>query len=222
MDFIFMLTSQDRTVPDCLDVLDHIAPLGLRHIGFKDVGVPPETLRALHAAIKASGAESYLEVVATSPEAARASARMGAALGVDHLLGGTEVDATLAMLRGRATKYYPFPGAPFDHPTRLAGSAALIAAQTKTYISQGCAGVDLLAYRATEAAPLDLVRAARAACGEAGRLICAGGVDSPAIIAALAEAGADAFTVGSAVFAGTFAAGDASVRAQLAAILGCV
>ena len=35
-----MLTRADQTVPDCLEVLDHIAPLGLRqHVGFKDVGV---------------------------------------------------------------------------------------------------------------------------------------------------------------------------------------
>lgn len=33
-----MLTRHDRTVPDCLAVLDEIAPLGLRHIGFKDIG----------------------------------------------------------------------------------------------------------------------------------------------------------------------------------------
>ena len=44
MDFIFMLTRDDRTVPDCLDLLDEVADLGLRHIGFKDIGVSPETV----------------------------------------------------------------------------------------------------------------------------------------------------------------------------------
>ena len=44
MNFIFMLTRQDRTVADCLDVLAQIAPLGLKHIGFKDIGVDPQTL----------------------------------------------------------------------------------------------------------------------------------------------------------------------------------
>ena len=41
MDFIFMLTRDDRTVLDALDVLDEIRPLELRHIGFKDVGLEP-------------------------------------------------------------------------------------------------------------------------------------------------------------------------------------
>ena len=37
MDFIFMLTRDDRTVGDCLELIDLIRPVGLKHIGFKDV-----------------------------------------------------------------------------------------------------------------------------------------------------------------------------------------
>ena len=36
-----MLTRDDRTVTDCLEVLDTIEDLGITHIGFKDVGVDP-------------------------------------------------------------------------------------------------------------------------------------------------------------------------------------
>lgn len=217
-----MLTRADRTVPDCLDVLTQIAPLGLTHIGFKDIGADEPTLRALNAGIKALGAQSYLEVVATSPEAALTSARIAAAIGVDHLLGGTQVPETLAILQGTNIKYYPFPGTPIGHPTQLGGDAAQIAADTADFIAQGCAGVDLLAYRATEADPLALTRAARAACGPLGRLICAGGVDSPARITALAQAGADAFTIGSAAFDNAFAPGKPGLLAQLQEIISCV
>ncbi|KAB1141036.1 hypothetical protein F7R91_34020 [Streptomyces luteolifulvus] len=45
----------------------------------------------------------------------------------------------------------------------------------------GCAGVDLLAHRATEADPLDLVRAARAAT--TGRLVVAGSQPAPVVAA---------------------------------------
>ena len=216
-----MLTCQDRTVPDSLNVLAQIAPLSLRHIGFKDIGADPQTLRALNAGIKNLGAESYLEVVATSPEAALASARFAAAIGVDHLLGGTQIPETLKILQGTGVKYYPFPGTPIGHPTKLGGDAAQIAAHTADYIAQGCAGVDLLAYRATDADPLDLVRAARIACGSR-KLICAGGVDGPARIAALRTAGADAFTIGSAAFDATFAPGKPGLIAQLQEILACL
>ncbi len=44
-----MLTRQDRTVENCLAVLEEIAPLGLTHIGFKDIGVDAQTLHLLNA-----------------------------------------------------------------------------------------------------------------------------------------------------------------------------
>ena len=60
MDFIFMLTQHDRTVPDCLGVFENIADLGLRHVGFKDVGATPETLKELNRRIKASARRAIL------------------------------------------------------------------------------------------------------------------------------------------------------------------
>jgi len=69
MDFIFMLTHHDRTVDDGLAILDEILPLGVRHIGFKDIGVNIDTLDRLNTTIKTAGATSYLEVVSTGAEA---------------------------------------------------------------------------------------------------------------------------------------------------------
>jgi hypothetical protein len=217
MDFVFMLTRGDQTVPDCLEVLDEIRPLGLTHVGFKDVGVSPEVLAELDRRIKASGATSYMEVVSTSREACLRSARVARDVGVDRLLGGTEVEAVLAILAGSAVRYLPFPGRPFDHPTKLAGSAAQVEDDCRRFRALGCAGVDLLAFRATEADPLELVRAARG--GMDGTLLVAGSVQSAAQIRALADAGADAFTIGSAAFDGSFAPRMGSLRSQLRAVL---
>ncbi len=218
MDFIFMLTRQDQTVVDCLEVFQAIRGVGLGHVGFKDVGVERDSLRRLHDAIKASGATSYMEVVATSPEAMLRSARVAVELGVDRLMGGTMVGEILALLQGSRTAYYPFPGRPVGHPTKLGGTPAEVESQCRAFMQQGCAGVDLLAYRATEADPLALVRAARKGVGQ-GLLICAGSVDSPARIAALAEAGCDAFTIGSAAFDGSFSPRRGLLTGQLADIL---
>lgn len=217
MDFIFMLTRHDQTVEDCLDVLDAIAGLGLRHVGFKDVGVDARTLGVLSERIRRTGATSYLEVVSTSPAAALRSARVAVDIGVERLLGGTEVERTLEILAGRPVAYHPFPGRPEGHPTRLGGTPESVAADCRRFAALGCAGVDLLAYRATEADPLALVRAARAATP--GYLVVAGSVNSPARIRALAVAGADAFTIGSAAFDGTFAPRRGLLASQLEAIL---
>ncbi|HZS84524.1 MAG TPA: hypothetical protein VFA50_16745 [Stellaceae bacterium] len=217
MDFIFMLTRDDRTVPDCLERLEEIADLGLRHIGFKDVGVPPATLDALNRRIKAMGAASYLEIVSLAPEDCRRAGEAARAIGVDCVLGGGHVEILRAAVAGAPIRLFPFAGEPEGHPTRLRGDARRIAADCRRSEALGCAGIDLLAYRAVEAAPLDLVRAARAALR--GRLIVAGSVDTPERIADLAAAGADAFTIGTALLDGRFAAGREGLRAQLAAVL---
>lgn len=218
MDFIFMLTRQDRTVPDCLDLLDVIAPLKLRHIGFKDVGVDVDTLHRLNRRIKDAGATSYMEIVSESRAACERAARLAAEIGVDCLLGGTDPEAVRAATAGYAIDYYPYPGLPGGHPTRLGGNPALIAQHCRAFVEAGCSGVTLLAYRATEAEPLALIHAARQALGQA-RLVVAGSIGTPTRIRTLAEAGADAFTVGSAIFDGRFAPAKDDVLAQLQAAL---
>jgi hypothetical protein len=219
MDFIFMLTRQDQTVEDCLEVFEELRPLGLKHVGFKDVGVGYPTLERLHRAIKESGATSYMEVVSTTPDAALTSARVARRLGVDRLMGGTDVAGTMDILAGTSTAYFPFPGRPTGHPTRLGGSPAEVEEQCRRFLGQGCAGVDLLAYRATEAEPLDLIGAARRGLGGGGSLIVAGSIDSPERIRAVAAAGTDAFTIGSAAFDGSFSPRKGLLANQLRDIL---
>lgn len=214
-----MLTRRDETVADCLEVLEAIRPLGLRHIGFKDVGVEPETLARLNRAIKDQGAVSYLEVVSATPEAVLNSARIARRLGVDRLMGGTEAAGVLEILAGSGIEYYPFPGRPEGHPTRLGGQPEDVEAQCRRFLEMGCAGVDLLAYRATEADPLELTRACRRGLGAAGRLIVAGSIDSPERIRGLAAAGAEAFTIGSAAFDGSFSPHKGLLSHQLSDVL---
>ena len=214
-----MLTRADRTISDGLDVLDDIRSLGLRHIGFKDVGIEPAALAALHRAIKELGATSYLEVVSTTPEACLQSARVARELGVDRLLGGTHVEEVLQILAGSSVAV-PAVSRP---AVRSSDEARRLAPRRRGRLPavRGArrAGVDLLAYRATEADPLELVRAARR--GDAGgTLLVAGGVgDARRRSARSPTAGADAFTVGSAVFDGSFAPHVGSLRSQLKAVL---
>ena len=51
-DFIFMLTRQDRTVANAVDLLPEVLAAGMQHIGFKDVGLPLPGLRQLVAMLK--------------------------------------------------------------------------------------------------------------------------------------------------------------------------
>lgn len=219
MDFIFMLTRGDRTVEDCLVVLDEILPLALKHIGFKDVGVEFEVLVKLTERIRRGGALSYMEVVSETPEACLRSAAAAKTLGIDRLLGGTDVAAVRRIIAGTSTTYYPFPGFPVGHPTKLGGQPADVAAHCEKFMAEGCGGCDLLAYRATEADPLDLVRAARRGLGKTGYLIVAGSIASRQRIADVAAAGGDAFTIGTAVFDGSYSPRKGSILSQLGDVI---
>jgi hypothetical protein len=221
MDFIFMLTHGDKTVENCLDVLDEVLPLGLGHIGFKDIGVPGDVLHELTRRIREAGVTSYMEVVSETPEACLRSAHVAVELGVDRLLGGTDMAAITPVLEGSEIAYYPFPGFPVDHPTKLRGQPDDIAEHCRTFMANGAAGVDLLAYRATDADPIDLVKAARAALGN-GELIVAGSIECSEQVKALRDAGVDGFTIGTAVFDGIFESGCEGVAPQIQAVLDCL
>ena len=218
IDFVFMLTRQDRTILDCLEVFEEIKTLGLGHVGFKDIGADMGTLRRLTAEIKSTGAVSYLEVVSTSDDACLRSARAAVELGVDRLLGGTNIEAVLEAIRGTKISYLPFAGRPHGHPTVLDGTPAGIESDCRRFAEYGCAGVDLLAYRAIEANPIHLVRAARAGMPD-NHVLVAGSIDSPERIRDVAEAGADSFTIGTAALEGSFSPRKGALKSQLMDIM---
>ena len=214
-----MLTRDDATVADALALVEIARPLGVRHIGFKDVGADASMLQSLTSAIREAGASPWMEIVSTTREAELRGVELGRDLGVDRLLGGVHVDDALRILEGSATRYLPFAGAPSGHPTRLGGAASEVEAQCRILAAKGCAGVDILAYRATEAEPLDLVAACRRGFLNFGAVVVAGSVNSPERVAAVRAAGADAFTIGTAAIEGSYAPGAGPLAAQLKAVL---
>lgn len=219
LEFIFMLTRNDQTVPDAMDVYGDIRDTDLRYVGFKDIGLPTARLRELAAAMRADGREVFLEVVSERAEDEIRSVEASLEIGVDWLLGGTHPDEALAILDrigppgtpGRP-RYCPFPGRIIGHPSVLEGTLGEIAESARQLTARdGVHGLDLLAYRWDGDVP-GLVRGVVAA--SAGPVIAAGSVDSAERINALADAGAWAYTIGGAIFDRRLPAGP-SVREQV-------
>ena len=79
-----MLTSNDSTIPNALEKLDEVLAGGVRHIGFKDVGLPFDDLKRLAKKIREAGGRSYLEVVSLDAdrelESAEASLKLDVCL----------------------------------------------------------------------------------------------------------------------------------------------
>ena len=121
MDFIFMLTRDDATVANALEIVSAVKPLGLAHIGFKDVGVEPEIFRRLGTAIREAGARVWMEIVSTSRAEELRSIALGRDIGVDFLMGGVGAEDGIRLLAGSATRYLPFAGKPVGHRRNSAG-----------------------------------------------------------------------------------------------------
>lgn len=220
LDFIFMLTRHDRTVPEAAGHVATALAAGIRHIGFKDIGLPFAELRAVHHLIKTGGAASYLEVVSLDRTSEIASVRAAIDLGVDHLLGGTHVEDVLPLLRGTGIRYYPFVGKVSGHPSILEGTVAEIAANARSLAAwNGVDGLDLLAYRSRA----DVEALVAAVCAAAGKpVIVAGSIEQPEQIEAIRRRGAAGFTIGTAALEGRFPASAPTLNTQLAAIAACL
>jgi len=175
-DFILMLTENDRTIPDARARIDEALEGGVRHIGFKDVGLPFTELKGLAEAIRAAGGRSYLEVVSLDEESELASARAAVDLDVDCLLGGTRPQAVTTVTRDHPLRYYPFCGSITGHPSVLEGPVDAIVDSAKRLADlEHVHGLDLLAYRFAGDVP-ELMRAVCSAIGKP--VIMAGSIDS--------------------------------------------
>ncbi|MCI9866930.1 4-hydroxythreonine-4-phosphate dehydrogenase [Rhizobium skierniewicense] len=218
-DFIFMLTRNDRTVADAAVHVETALQAGIRHIGFKDIGLPFEELLGLKKQISKGGANTYLEVVSLDRESEIRSVKSAVELGVDYLLGGTHVDDVLPLLEGTAIRYYPFPGRIVGHPSILEGSQEDIVASAVNLASRdGVSGLDLLAYRSKGDVPALM----KAVCNAVSKpVIVAGSVDRPEQIETIRKSGAAGFTVGTSALDGKFPAQGADLTSQLLAISAC-
>lgn len=216
--FIFMLTRNDRTVADASQHLQTALSLGVRHIGFKDIGLPIDQLKSLNATIKAGGATSYLEVVSLDRDSEIVSARAAVEIGVDVLLGGTRVDDVLPVIKGTGIRYFPFAGRITGHPSVLEGSIEEIVDSARAITARdGVHGIDLLAYRSAENDVPELMKAVCAAVSKP--VFMAGSIDTAERIAIVKHAGAAGFTIGTAALDGKYPASGKDLTSQLNTII---
>src|SRR5215813_7267592 len=86
-ELIVMLTHHDKTVRDALELFERTKDYPITQWGFKDVGLPPDEMQMVAAAMKAAGKTTFLEVVSLSEEEGLRGARLAVELGFDILMG---------------------------------------------------------------------------------------------------------------------------------------
>jgi hypothetical protein len=144
---IVMLTHHDQTVSNALELFEHTKAYPITHWGFKDVGLPPDEMKAVVTAMKEAGKITFLEVVSLSEAEGLRGARLAVELGFDILMGTVYYPSIGDYLKDKPIHYYPFPGHVHSHPSILDGEIDEIVAHACELEGYGVQGLDLLTYR---------------------------------------------------------------------------
>jgi len=196
-ELIVMLTYNDKTVENALDLFNQLKDIPVSHWGFKDVGLAPEEMKKVVDSMNAAGKTTYLEVVSLTEEEGLAGAKLAAECGFDILMGTVFFDSINDYLKDKPVEYYPFPGHVHSHPSILDGTIAEIVQHARDMEAKGVDGMDLLTYRYTGDAPKLLQEVVKAT---GVPLVSAGSIDSFDRIAEVRDTGAWGFTIGTAFF----------------------
>ena len=218
VDFIFMLTKNDQTISDARAYVKEIVSEGVKHIGFKDIGLPISELKQLADDLRKEGVTVYLEVVSLDAESEKQSARVAIDLKVDYLLGGTRPEIIAPIVKDHALKYYPFVGKIENHPSILTGTIDEISAHAQQISAiDGVDGLDLLAYRFTgKYVPLLISEVCKKSTKP---VIVAGSIDCRERIKVVKTTGASGFTVGTAAFGMKFPSSQTGLSGQIQSIM---
>jgi hypothetical protein len=196
-ELIVMLTYQDETVSNALELFDRTKDYPITHWGFKDVGLPPKEMQSVATAMKAAGKTTFLEVVSLSEEDGLRGARLAVDSGFDILMGTVFYPSIGDYLKDKPIRYYPFPGHVHGHPSILDGAIDDIVAHACELESYGVHGLDLLTYRYTGNAAFLLSQVVQSTRIP---VVSAGSIASFERINEVWDSGAWGFTIGSAFF----------------------
>lgn len=211
---IVMLTNNDQTVPDAIEVFDECQDLPVQFWGFKNVGLPVGKMKTLVQNIRAAGKTACLEVVSYSEHECMEAARLAVECRFDFLMGTIFYPAVFDFLKGKPIKYSPFCGKVSGHPSVLDGTIDEIIAEGRMLEKIGVDALDLLAYRHVsdpEGLATAMIKAIHIP------VILAGSVDSFPRIDRVEAMGAWGFTIGGAFFGKKFVK-NGSFREQVAAV----
>jgi hypothetical protein len=196
-ELIVMLTHEDETVPDALELFERTKHYPITYWGFKDVGLAPKEMQAVAASMKEAGKVTCLEVVSLSEEEGLRGARLAVEAGFDILMGTVFYPSIGEFLQDKQVRYYPFPGRVYGHPSILDGTIDEIVLHACELERYGVQGLDLLTYRYGGNAPGLLSQVVQSTQIP---VVSAGSIASFERIDQVWGSGAWGFTIGSAFF----------------------
>jgi len=210
-ELIVMLTHNDRTVENAIEVFEAAKDAPARYWGFKEVGLPEDQMKLLVDKMREAGKKTFLEIVAYTEEECLEGARLGIRCGFDGVMGTLYFDSIKATCDAAGVEYLPFVGKISGRPSILEGTIEGIIDEALDLVqNKGIKGIDLLGYRFTG----DAVKLNAEFVKAIPVPVClAGSVASFERLDEVKATGAWAYTIGGAFFDKKFA--DASFGEQI-------
>lgn len=209
---VAMMTHNDITVTNALEVFESNKHAKTEYWGFKDDGISLEDAAVLIDAMKRAGKRVLLEPLTLNEDEAVAWAHLAAEKEVDGVLG-FYFDTVRDILKKARVKYFP----PFGQRTmdqRLLGTPQELAAAAIETLRKGPEGVRLSAFRYIDGDPIAMAKVVIAAIRSEGKeFMLTGSVNDFARIDFVKEMQPWGFTIGGALFEeGKFCGGTVAER----------
>ena len=147
---IVMLTKNDKTVNNAIDIYKSCIDLPIDFWGFKNIGLNPKKMEELIDTVRSAEKTTFLEVVSYTKEECMDGAEFAVKNGFDYLMGTIYFEEVWDFIKDEDIKYFPFVGKVYGSPSVLEGSAELMVEQADHYKKIGIHGIDLLAFRHLE------------------------------------------------------------------------
>lgn len=215
---IIMLTYNDKTVSNALEIFGQCKELPVECWGFKNVGLPVEKMKKLVFNMKKSKKTTFLEVVTYNEKSCLDAAKLALECQFDYFTGSVYFESVHNLLKNKPIKYFPFCGKVSGSPSILEGSIQEIIDDAKLMEEKGVDGFDLLAYRYVEDAEKlaqQFIKAIKIP------VVLAGSINSLERLDKIKEYNPWGFTIGSAFFDKIFVKGG-SFKEQISRVLSCI
>jgi hypothetical protein len=200
-ELIVMLTHNDVTVKNAIEVFEECKNTQAKFWGFKEEGLPLNDMKKLCRMMKDAGKTTFLEVVAYTEKECLEGAQKAVACGFEILMGTMFSDSVNDFAKGHGIKYMPFVGKIEDRPSVLKGTIEDIIEEGNALKEEGVFGIDLLGYRFVG----DAVMLNQRAVAEIDLPVClAGSVSGYQRLDEVKAANPWAFTIGGAFFENKF------------------
>lgn len=213
-ELVVMLTHHDKTVENAIEIFEGAKDAPAKYWGFKEVGIPEETMTLLVKKMKDAGKVTCLEVVAYTEEECLDAAKLAIRCGFDILMGTLYFDSIKEAADKAGMRYMPFVGNIHSRPSVLEGTIEGMIEEAQNLIkNKGITGFDLLGYRYTG----DAVKLNKEFVKNVSVPVClAGSIQGYERLDEVKAAGAWGFTIGGAFFEHKF--GD-SFSEQITAVV---